>query len=492
MNGGGNVMDNEILHYKRGITFLKIMKEYLSYEKYSERSICEFCNWCEERVSNNLKFSMFDLNNFLVLCAVVFMGLNKESIEESDNLKDYQYDITYVWPAVLKEKPNELLEKIVENEFNNVRVIETPYDEWLSVLRFNLSSDFTPNFLFNVRNGFMHSEYNLEIRDSNRNFLFLNVKNSNYTNFEGRILVCNFVEFIKFFYSNDAYSGLVDKYFIGQSEEDDFFINCEDELDRVAQIKLLQVKYKNINKNSKKTFEKLNYGNKAVPKIQGYEVEETEISDDQTIIEQVKLLIKKYYGKEFYNLSSLDQGEIIFMMKKYLNSPSSYISEWIMHFYLNVVHAIHRDNKVDNTFKGIFAIDSTFLIIKSYLVLYRLQNKAFVEVDYNCISDFEYQYSETADYNMYDHFKQKLIAKGICCSEKEYIKRYFCEVFRNALAHGKLEVKIEMDSKNEIIHKLIFKDIYKGKIRQIELSNEALSKFLESEAFERRNAISSV
>lgn len=487
-----NVMDNEILHYKRGITFIKILKEYFSYGKYSERSIFEFCNMCEERVRNHLDFSMFDLNNFLVLCAVVFLGLNKESIEESDNLKDYQYDISYVWPTVLKEKPNKLLEKTVDKKFDNARVIETPYDEWLSVLKISMPSNFVPNFLFNVRNGFMHSEYSLEIEDGNRNFIFLNVRNSNYTNFEGRILLCNFVEFIKFFYSNDAYLGLVDKYYIGQCEEDNFHINCEDELDRVDRIKLLQVKYINIKKDSKKIFERLNYGNRAVPKIRGYEVEETEIIDDQTIIEQVKLLIKKYYGKEFYNLSGRDQGDIVFMMKKYLNSPSSYMSEWVMHFYLNVVHAIHRDNKVDNAFKGIFAIDSVFLIIKSYLVLYRLQNKVFKEVDYNHINDFKYQYSEVADYNMYEHFKHKLMDKGICCSEEEYLKRYFCEVFRNSLAHGKIEVRIGEDSNNEIIHKLILKDIYGGKIRQIEISIEALSKFLESEAFERKNAIPNV
>lgn len=482
-------MENEILHYKRGVTFIKKMKEYLSCEKYSTRSICEFCVWCEDRVRNHQDFSMFDLNNFLVICAVVFLGLNKESIEESDNLKDYQYDITYVWPAVLKEKPNEFLEKIVENKFDNTKIIKTNYDEWLSVLKFTSSSNFTPNFLHNVRNGFMHSEYNLEIRDYNRNFLFLNVRNSNYTNFEGRILVCNFVEFIKFFYSNDAYMGLVDKYFIGECEEDDFNINSEDELDKVAQIKLLQVEYKNIKKSSKKIYERLNYGNRAIPKIPGYEVEEKEIKDDPEILEQVKLLIKKYYGKEFYNFSSQDQGSIIFMMKKYLNSPSSYISEWVMHFYLNVVHAIHMDNTVDNTFKGIFAIDSAFLILKSYLVLYRLQNKAFKEVDYNDINDFEYQYSEAADYDMYEHFKKKLMDKGIACSEKEYLKRYFCEVFRNSLAHGKLEVKIKMSSNNEIIHKLILKDIYKGKIRQIELSLEALNEYLESGAFDRKNTV---
>ncbi len=497
---------SEMLHYIRGLFFVEKLKKNLSWEKYSEKSVCEFFYDCEEKLLNRTNFSSFDLNNFNILCAVTLLGLNKESIEKNENLKNYKYDIKYICNTasecvellkkqILKSK-NPLMcmfwgMDIREKEafvFDNNRVISTPYDEWLSVINYTEHKNLKANFLFFVRNAFMHSEYNIELLDDGKNFLFINVKNSNYTNFEGKILACNFAEFIKFFYSNDAYFGLVDKYFIGQSDNDDFKIKNKEELEKISEIELLQIKYTNCRTDGKKIFENINYGKRGVTHISKYNVAEEIVSIDQEKEEQIKLLIEKYYGNDFYSFEGKKQADIIFMMKKYLISPSSYISEWIMHFYLNVVHVMRRDGYVDNIFAGTFALDSVFVILKSYLIVYRLQNKSFKEVDYNLINNFSYHYSETADYDMYQHFKTNLKNKGIICTEEEEKNRYICEIFRDVFAHGNLDVKIEKDTTGVIVQKLILQDIYKGKVRELIVSIEDLNVFLDSEAFSRKNA----
>lgn len=481
-------MDNEILHYKRGLTFIERMKKELSWDKYSKESVCEFYGWCLEKFCEGAKLSLFDMQNFMVLCTIALMGLNKESVENNDNLKDYKYTLPYPWPPDVEKEVPVYFKKKINDGFYKKRVIATPYDEWLSVTKYKPAANLTPNYLYCVRNGFMHSEYNIDLSDQEYNFRFLNVRNSNYTEFEGVILICNFLEFIKFFYSNDAYFGLVDRYFMGACEDEKFKIKDYAELHKVSQVEPVEIKYKNCKADKNKTFEKKNYGQMKIPNIPGYAVTEESIAFSNEQDEKVKLFIHKYYGDAFYDFDGLKQGRIIFMIKKYMLSPSSYISEWIIHFYLNTVHVMHRDGQLDNPFTGIFALDAVFVIFKSYLILYRLQNKRFEEIDYLLINDFEYEYAEAAGYDMYEAFKNKLIGKGIGCTEKEYKQRYFCEVFRNAMAHGNLEVDMEESDKGEAIHKLIFKDIYHGKTRQLKLSIEAMNLFLESEAFSREKA----
>jgi len=56
------------------------------------------------------------------------------------------------------------------------------------------------------------------------------------------------------------------------------------------------------------------------------------------------------------------------------------------------------------------------------------------------------------------------------------------------LTENYLDVDMEESDKGEAIHKLIFKDIYHGKTRQLKLSIEAMNLFLESEAFSREKA----
>ena len=67
-------------------------------------------------------------------------------------------------------------------------------------------------------------------------------------------------------------------------------------------------------------------------------------------------------------------------------------------------------------------------------------------------------------------------------SQSEIDKRYFCEVYRDALAHGKIKVDVVKDGKN-VEQKLIFEDIYKGKRRIISIELKELMKFVNSKAF---------
>ena len=55
----------------------------------------------------------------------------------------------------------------------------------------------------------MHSEYDFEMYEDSYNVMFCDFHNSNYTGFEGKLSIPHYLEFIKHYYSNDGYFGIV-------------------------------------------------------------------------------------------------------------------------------------------------------------------------------------------------------------------------------------------------------------------------------------------
>lgn len=329
----------------------------------------------------------------------------------------------------------------------------------------------------------MHSEYKINALSDLKNFLLLSVKNSDYHRLSAVLLLCNFMEFVKYYYSNDGYFGLVDKYLILSAEEHIKFDKKED-LKFINKMHLQQISYVNMSEKAHKNYEKINYGTGEPIKSSKYKVKETDIFILETDINKIELLIEKYYGDDFFIQDAEVQDNLIFCMLKYIHAPAGYVSEWIMHFYLNIIAVIHRTS-LDSYFNGFFAADSALIVLESYLVSYRLQNKAFKEIDFNLVNSCDYKYTEVSPYDMFEHFKQIYIDKGIVYSEDEFSKRFLCEIYRNAFAHGNLSFGIERNSTGEIVHNMVLLDEYKGKQRIITISLDEAKKFLESKAFSR-------
>ena len=162
------------------------------------------------------------------------------------------------------------------------------------------------------------------------------------------------------------------------------------------------------------------------------------------------------------------------------------MSNWIMHFY-NMARASVHLSAADEDFRSVYAAEPSIAMLKSYMVMYRLQNPSFKEVDYNLIDEVDYTFLED-DRDVYDKQKNLWLRKNPSMSQIEIDKRYFCEVFRNALAHGKIKVDI-VNEDGKVKQNLIFEDLYKGKRRIISIELEELNKFIESKAFSDSEAI---
>lgn len=460
------------LHYSRGMLFInKIYKEvYKNFNKKKEKDffvyIAQICR------DNDIR--MYDLNNFLLVCSICVMGLNKESIENENRSNEYKFNIKYL---DIKEP----YFKDILSEFQSKNTISTNLEKWLSVNRVSSNVSNNNNYLFNVRNAFMHSEYEHEFYNEDKyQSIILNLHNSNYTGFEGQVFLPNFVEFVKHYYSNDYFFGLLTNMYFLEMDKDELVFTKEDFHNQLKDIHLFKIKYTN-GLNSKKITEKILFDNKTLCKyINKHPDDKEQVPFDDQKKKRVELLIKHYYGDSFFDMTFENQMRIIVGAYKYIEDPKIVISSWIMHFYNLTTAAIHYAY-ADEDFKSIFAIEPTIALMKSYMIMYRLQNSSFEEINYNDIEDFNYDIIEN-DLDVYSRKKNAWLRIDSSMLDEEIDKRYFCEIYRDALAHGKIKIDIE-EIDGKLKQKLIFEDIYKSKKRVISVDVDELNKFINSKAF---------
>ena len=467
------------LHYIRAMRFLDKLHALVADGKYNKQEEKEFFLRLAELCLKN-PVTVFELNNFLLTCSIGVMGLNKEAIEGSSRNNNYGYDIKYIKPKI------PLMKQQLEN-FKKDNIVATGLEDWLSVLSVSNSISADNNFLFNVRNALMHSEYDYDLRDDTSYFaMFLNLHNSNYTGFEGRVFLPNYTEFVKQYYSNDAFFGLqTDFYFVDIGDKLINF-NKNDLLEQLSSVHLYKLQYKNDSK-LRNMIEKKLIDEKSFEKyMEKHPDDKEEIIFDDDKKHQVELIINHYYGDKFYEMKPLDQMRILVPVYKYLVDSKMVMSNWIMHFY-NLASAAIRIGYANEDFRSVYAAETSIAILKSYMVMYRLQNPSFKEIDYNLIDDMQYTFLED-DSGVYEKQKNNWLRKNSNMSQSEIDKRYFCEVYRNALAHGKIRVDIAC-KENEIKQNLIFEDIYKGKRRVVSVELDELNKFIDSKAFEDSEAI---
>jgi len=212
-------------------------------------------------------------------------------------------------------------------------------------------------------------------------------------------------------------------------------------------------------------------------------------------------------------MSIADQNFQLCMLTRYIYDSRMVISEWICDYIelINCINTVYftayrvnqkKAEKIVDELnceinqRSVFASRTSLLILKLYHILYRLQYKNYEEVDYNKINfdmtsnDYNYERKDkdgsiSYDFNI-DKVKMKLDYPNDTDTEIE--NRIICEIIRDALCHGNIEMNFKIEN-DELQEYIIFEDIYKGRVRKLEITLEKLENFLISDAFKVENCI---
>lgn len=485
------IMDSlEKKHYKRSKYMIEKLKRTFPNYIYNQKQEQQLIQNELVRYLNVAELANYDFINICFLISVALLGLNKESIEKNEKHTDYEYPVKYKENKVVitdsagnidELQAKQMLTRInnfIDSEMEKGRIKNTSYDEWLSIKNENLSLNY--NYMFNIRNSLMHSEYCIDLFIGRP--LFAHLLNSNYTGFEATVFVPKFLEFLKHYFSNDAFFGVVDDLYLF-SLEDGVNISSDHELKSYlkSQVQIFKLEYEN--KKKRKLFEKVILDNPKVPNkklIDKYGIKSNDVVLDDEQINQIVLNLKDYYGEKLYNMEKDKIDRIIAEAIRYELNPKSVISAWLMHFY-DMFSKISQLVPFEDDFISGFALKPTLLVLKSYNVLYRLQNKELQKYGFNY--DLMYDINYSFDVNVYNSFRDKLIEKSDYKDELDTKKKFFTEVFRNSLAHGNIDFFCVENG--ETIEKYIkFEDKYKSRIRTVSVTLNEFDEYLCSECFE--------
>lgn len=522
-------MENNELYYKRGLYMIdKLLKLFTNDSSFYIKREC-FVENEFMRYSNFKDIAAKDARAFVLTGLVALLGMNKENIEKLDKNSDYNFNI-------FSKKVGKELEqlKMTYPLFEDGRVLNTKYDEWLNVT--NLAYP-TIDYMYNIRNGLLHSEYGFygDYGD------VIYVKNGNYTKFEGKILLTAFIKFTLFYFGNSSYSGLSENTYLfnikfeNQLKNENELSKALDELEIInieyklkgdsktifsPELKLLLLASKEI-LTEKNVYDKLDrlYRNNSDNHI----ITTTKLSEDKKKL--TKKILETYYGEELYNMDIESQKHSIRSSINYLIDSRSAISEWIVdyietiifiedlefkrsnydvtakEFYNELRNVINKEMSIEVNKRTVIACRTSLLIMKAYHILYRLQNKSFEEIDFNDVyfnftnSDYIYTRIDTNGTTTINNFNDdvlKVITKNPTLNNIEAYNKVVCEIIRDALSHGNIDLEFKIDANNQLQEYIVFSDIYHSKTRILEMTLDKFETFLNSHAFLSKYAKSKV
>ena len=424
------------------------------------------------------------------MISVALLGLNKESIERNDKHNNYDYPVKYKDNKVVtsvfagkkeKLKAEKLLEWLnnsIDLEMNKGKIKSTSYDAWLSIKNENPLPNY--NYMFNIRNSLMHSEYKVDLFKGKP--LFAHLLNSNYTGFEATVYIPKFLEFLKHYFSNDPFFGTVDDLYLLELD-DEVSINSDNDLELYLKSNVNVSKLDYENKKKRKLLEKAILDNPQIPSkrlIEKYNIKSNDVVLDGEQINQIVLNLTEYYGEDLYKMDKDRVYRIIVEAIRYELNPKTVISGWLMYFY-DMFSKISQVEPFEDDFVSGFALKPTLLLLQSYNVLYRLQNKELQKYgfDYDLMDDINYSY----DVNDFVSFRDKLIVNADYKDELDAKKKFFTEIFRNSLAHGNIDFFC-VENGNNIDKYIKFEDKYKSRLRTVSVSLYEFDRYLCSECFE--------
>lgn len=404
---------------------------------------------------------------------ISLMGLNKEEIEKEFNLK---YKRNLIDLDILK-----FISDCEKQELECLRKYHSDFDNWLFVSK-NLTNKTTNyDYIKMVRNAFLHSEFKI---DFSSEFNLINIKNKSF--FEANLIYNNFYQFVTLYFGNNIGSGMTTNnmlFIVDTSKKIDDLKNLKSYLSDLEVVNLV------LNNSDNEFYDYILTKNWRLGCVFDYQ---TLLSLDGKIrsFNKIKLTnqqidivcnyITNYYGENFYkNDNDIKQKYVIQFCNLLFNSKR-YISSWILYIFEMTLRIQFKEiysleiQKYDYCQEGFFI---ALILIKAYLILYRLQSNDFIEIEYDKL-DININRIELISNEPNDFFRNYRDLDNL-----ENTKITTLKIFRNALSHGNINFFITRDADGYYFPIIEFVDDYKKSVRKLRMSLDELNNFLNSEAF---------
>ena len=495
-------MNNSEKYYRRAFNALqKLIKAYKN--GYTPQTMNEFRTSLILSGVENQTLMKEEQLSIMYTLTIALLGLNKESIEKSEKITEYKQAAK----GSIGLEPNlNRQQQTRKQEFNDKRTVETPFDNWLSIVKDLTKDQDAQSIMKKIRNGILHSNFELLLESGNLDYT--NIKIKSY--FEAELLNLEFEKYVFEYFSNIEGLGLTEKLFTYNIR----FIDIKDKeiLRKVLEeMSINALTYRGIKTLEDKTPEDhlMDSRNGDVIDIDNFFKQIKDSSNFEDVKgellklkpETIRLLedyIHKTFGNNFYKMPQQTQMGIISTTLNYIINPKREISNWFAHFWY--FYSTLTTNKVDTSFYSgdEFGFESCYpslLVLKAYLIMYRLQNKDFDNIDYTKVNfplDGTIQIisgninDPESDENTFVLSMEKETQRNPNLTYEETFHKVMCDVVRNSLAHGNVNVYLSpLSLENKI--ELTDIDPKTGRVRRIIFDESGFEKFLSSDAFLPKN-----
>jgi len=417
---------------------------------------------------------------FVLTMLITLIGLNKEEIEEAYDIK-YKRNIVEhdIFELFNSDELNNL-----KQELENIRTFHTDFDNWLVVTKNLTNKNTNYDYLKMVRNALLHSEFEV-IFDSVVELI--NIKNKSF--FEANLVYQNFFQFITRYFSNNMGLGLTTKNILFSINPN---IKIENQFDLINFLSSMDIYFLTLDNSDDAFYDGILYKYKRKDNtidLKMIEELEGKVKDfysgnlSQEMIKRIVNYINIVYGTRFYKEWNYVKRKHIVELCQLLLDPKNYFSCWIA-YIIDVIYKLK--NAQGAVILSEFNISPegfliTICIIKSYLILYRLQCNEFSDIDYDKF-DFDFDVIQLVSTNETQYLN---LQKKYSNIDNETLKKmYILQIFRNALSHGNINVYVVNNVNHTFAAPIIeFVDSYKTSVSKIRLPLDDLIKFLNSEAF---------
>lgn len=493
-------MNNYERYYRRAYNALqKLTKAYK--DGYDPKKMSDLRKMVQLEAMTHEQVIREEQLSLMFTTTTALLGLNKESIEHTAKITGYKKaERTNVYKA--PPIPTRHLSRI--NKFNAKRTQETPFDNWLSIVKDQTADKDAESVMKKIRNGILHSNFEILLEPGELDYT--NIKIKSY--FEAELRNLEFEQYVFEYFSNIEGLGLTEvmyTYNMGQSP-----IKNTEELHRLLEaMSINEIRYENIKSLADKTPEdylmeakdekdKIDI-EKFLQSLQGsnnYENLKGQVLKlTPHMIRFLEDYISNTFGNDFYKLPYDAQNGIITTHLNLVLNPKRELSNWLVHFwYLYSTIASNMFNPIffSGDEYGFESCLPSLLILKSYLVLYRLQSKDFDEIDYSKINfplDGTIELiseNPNSDENTFSKSIEKEQTRHPELGFDNAFYKVMCDVVRNSLAHGNVNVYISPLTLERKIE-LTDTDPKTKSVRKIRFELESFNDFLNSDAFLPKN-----
>lgn len=450
------MLSNEELYYRRAY---KMVNELIDIYKNGIKKQKMQKLWEENFLKSIENYSLIKTKRdaTLLTISIALMGLNKEKLEDCKKLENYDNDLVSM--DVRKWDLNTNERKTLE-EFDNLKTTNSVFDKWLTLINSPETDKTSLDVLKRVRNGLLHSNFTIDT--SNKLFTLTDIKTKSY--YHSKILNDNFMQFILAYFSNHAKMGIPEKT-ITYYCDDNITVKDEISLKKLLEsVKVFIYKTKSPVYNGTNTLDYLIFNSVEGNKV-NFNKTLNDLQNTDIVIEKVdpyslsKVAVDNFINKlmsSIPNLFELSDSEIksfVITGLNYCIDPIREVSNMLLHYYYIMLNLVNKNFDVNaEFFRGdeyaIYAYKPSLMILKLYLILYRLQNNSFDEINYDDI-DFDYIPDKDSfccyniknpklDANYFEESFEKLQKKYPDLDEDTIVKKIFLEIIRNSLAHGNI------------------------------------------------------